>query len=266
MVKISVIMGVFNGEDYLSEAIESILNQTYGDFEFIICDDGSTDKSINIIDNYYRSDNRIVLIRNEINMGLAASLNKCIGLAKGEYIARMDCDDISLTDRFEKQVSYLENNTTIDIVGGCANLFDENGIYGSMKPGKRFTRINVFKNTFFIHPSVMMRRDVLLSVGGYTVAPYTYRTEDYDLWCKLYEKGCNGVNLDEVLLNYRQDRKSYSKRKFKYRIDAFRLRRIWYKRLKIPLKYMIYIYKPIFVGLIPIPIMRLTHRFLRKSI
>jgi glycosyltransferase involved in cell wall biosynthesis len=106
--QISVIMAVYNGEKYLAEAIESILNQTFKEFEFIIIDDGSKDNSLNIIKRYAKKDSRIIIIKNEKNMKLAWSLNKGLKIARGKYIARMDSDDISLTDRLEKQYYFLE--------------------------------------------------------------------------------------------------------------------------------------------------------------
>ncbi|MEC2159784.1 glycosyltransferase [Virgibacillus halodenitrificans] len=265
MPKISVIMGVYNGEKYLHDAVLSILNQTFKDFELIICDDGSSDKSLEIINDFRKQDKRVVLLRNQRNIGLASSLNKCIEVAKGKYIARMDCDDLSLEDRFEKQVVFLENNPDIDIVGGQVNLFDGDGIYGVRKLEHSYNKINVFKRTFFIHPTVMMRREILISVGGYTVAPYTYRTEDYDLWCKLCEKGYKGYILNEILLNYREDKNAYSKKKFKYRIDSLRLRRKWYKKLNISIKYSPFIFKPIFAGLVPRLIMHRYHKWLSRK-
>lgn len=265
MPKISVIMGVYNGEKYLHDAIDSVLNQSFKDFEFIICDDGSMDNSIKIIENYKQNDKRIVLLQNSKNIGLAATLNKCIGVSNGEYIARMDCDDISLPDRFYKQVKFLDNNKNIAIVGGHANLFSETGIFGVRKMYGEYTNINVFKKNFFIHPTIMMRRNCLLSVGGYTESKYTYRTEDYDLWCKFCEKGYKGFNIDEILLNYREDKNAYSKRKFKYRIDAFRLRVYWFKKLKIPFKYIIYLFKPLIIGLLPTLIMEKYHVLKSKN-
>ncbi len=256
MPKISVIMGVYNDEKYLSDAIDSILNQSYKDLEFIICDDGSTDNSVNIIKKYQKVDKRILFLQNKKNMGLAASLNKCIEISTGEYIARMDSDDVSLPERFEKQVEYLDNNKHIALIGCNVNLFDDNGNYGKREVNREYTKVNVFKKNYFIHPTVMIRRNVLLSVGGYTVSNYTYRTEDYDLWCKICEKDFLGYNLNETLLNYREDKNAYKKRKFKYRIDAIKLRRIWFKNLNISLKYFPYVYRPLVVGLIPTFIMR----------
>jgi len=260
MPKVSVVMGVYNGEKYLSEAIESILNQTFTDFEFIICDDGSSDRSVQIIENYANQDNRIVFLKNNVNRGLAATLNRCIEISKGEYIARMDCDDLSLRDRFEKQVRYLDRHKEIAIVGGAVYLFDEKGKYGLRRSKSKFNKVEVFKNSFFIHPTVMMRKSMLLSVNGYTVSKYTYRTEDYDLWCKFCYFGFQGANIDEVLLYYREDRDAYLKKKFRYRIDEMYLRIEWYKKLEIPKYYLPYIIKPIVAGLIPKRIMRIYHR------
>ena len=115
--KISVVMAVYNGERHLREAIDSILNQTFADFEFVIIDDASTDRSGRILQEYAGKDKRIVIIGNETNMGLSKSLNKGIRLTKGEYIARMDADDISFPDRFEKQVKFLDDHNDIGILG-----------------------------------------------------------------------------------------------------------------------------------------------------
>ncbi|WP_433745215.1 glycosyltransferase [Falsibacillus pallidus] len=265
MPKISVIMGVYNGEKYLHDAIKSILNQSFKDFEFIICDDGSTDKSVNIIEHYKKNDKRILFLQNDKNIGLAATLNKCITVADGEYIARMDCDDVSLLDRFNKQVDFLDNNKNIALVGGNANLFNDKGIYGIRKMEGEYTRLNVFKKNFFIHPTVMMRKKSVVSIGGYTESKYTYRTEDYDLWCKFCEKGYKGFNIDEILLNYREDETAYRKRKFKYRVDAFKLRVYWFKKLKISYKYVIYLFKPLIIGLLPTLIMKKYHVLKSKN-
>jgi len=115
-VKVSIVMSVYNAQKYLDEAIESILNQTYSNFEFIIINDGSTDKSLEIIENYAKKDSRIIVINRE-NKGLIYSLNEGIRKANGKYIARMDADDISLPQRLEKQVEFMEKNKNIGICG-----------------------------------------------------------------------------------------------------------------------------------------------------
>ena len=125
---VSVIMSVYNGEKYLVQAIDSILNQTYQNFEFIIIDDCSTDNSSHILQEYAQKDSRIKIIKKEKNIGIKGfikNLNLGISIAKGKYIARMDADDISLPERFQKQVDFLENNPEITLVGAQLNLINE---------------------------------------------------------------------------------------------------------------------------------------------
>ena len=259
MPKVSVIMGVYNGGKRVSRAIESILNQTFTDFEFIICDDGSIDNSVEIVKEFAAKDNRIKLLQNPKNLGLAQTLNNCLNVASGEYIARMDDDDISHPERFSKQVAFLDSNPKYAIVGTSRNMYDDNGIWGiDVKEGER-TTLEIFLGRTFTHPSVMMRRKAVLDVGGYTTGPETERTEDFDLWCKLYERGYKGFNLREVLLDYYEARSSYNKRKYKYRICEYKLKKKWHKRLGIPVKYLIYAYRPLLVGLIPVKILMKYH-------
>src|SRR4051812_30773328 len=136
--KISVVMPVLNGEKYLREATESILNQTFKDFEFIIINDGSTDRTEEIIQSF--ADPRIVYIKNEKNVGLSRVFNQGIRAAQGTYIARMDADDISLLHRFEKELEYLENNPKIDIVGSAMMIIDAEGkkVRKALRPEKLY--------------------------------------------------------------------------------------------------------------------------------
>lgn len=251
MPKVSVIMGVYNGSKRVRHAIESILNQTFSDFELIICDDGSSDNSAEIIEELAIMDSRIILLRNSENMKLAATLNKCLKAANGEYIARMDDDDISHPDRFKMQVAFLDSHPEYAIVGTSRNMYDNNGIWGkSLCQGER-TTIDIYMGKAFAHPTVMMRKDALISVDGYATSPIIGRTEDFDLWCKLYKKGYKGFNLSDTLLNYYEARDSYEKRKYKFRVCEYRLKKEWRKRLGIPRKYAIFAYRPLIVGIIP---------------
>lgn len=260
MPKISVIMGVYNGEKKIKKAIDSILNQEFSDFEFIICDDGSTDNTVNIIEEYAEKDNRIVLIKNSNNLGLAKTLNNCLEISKGDYIARMDDDDISHSTRFKKQVLFLDNNKEYALVGTSRNLYDSNGIWGKgIEEGER-SNIDVFMGKSFVHPSIMMRRSVLENVNGYTVGATTERTEDFDLWCKLYSNGYRGYNLKDILLDYYEARDSYNKRKYKYRIREFKLKLKWFRKLNIPNKYMFFAFRPLIVGMIPVKILMRYHQ------
>lgn len=259
---ISVIMGVYNDKKFLSKSIDSILNQTYKNFEFIICDDCSNDGSWNILKKYEAKDERIKIIKNEKNLGLASSLNKCIKISKGNYIARMDSDDISIKDRFQKQIEYLENNPEISVIGTNVYYIDNSDHRYSKSENKTLKEISfqdTVKQTMLVHPSVMMRKQVLLDVGGYTVNDLTKRAEDYDLWCKMKEKHYKLQNIVDYLLEYREDISGIKKRKYSYRIQESKLKRYWIKRAKMPCKYYIYAIKPLIVGLIPKTIYKKLH-------
>ena len=159
---ISVVMSVFNSELYVKEAIDSILNQTFEDFEFIILDDGSTDKSVDIIQGY--TDSRIRFFQNDKNLGLRGSLNRGLQLAEGKYIARMDSDDIAVERRFEIQVKYLEQHPDVVMCGGNVHYL----IDGKIKRNKEIfpcsfqeIRIALLRYNCFFHPTVMLRTDFI---------------------------------------------------------------------------------------------------------
>ena len=254
MPKVSVIMGVYNDEKYLSKAIQSILLQTYKDFEFIICDDCSTDNTVQIISSF--NDDRIVFLQNEVNLGLANTLNKCIEHSKGEYIARMDSDDISLEDRLKEQVNYLEQNLEVAVIGTQAYFIDENDKrFKEFKRPLKISFSDTVKKSNLIHPSTMIRKKILTEVSGYTINEMTHRAEDYDLWCKIAEKGYGLANLSEFLFEYREDINAYKKRKYKFRIEEFKIKSYWIKRANLSKINYIYALKPLFVGLIPSQIM-----------
>ena len=166
--KISVIMSVDNGMPYLKQAVESILNQTYKNFEFIIVDDASGDSSWNYL--WSLKDKRIKLIKNKRNLGLAASLNTALLKAKGEYIARMDADDISLPTRFDEQINFLAKNKSIDLCGTFAQLIDEkNRKVGELKypsiPSEIKNKLILFNP--IIHPTFFARKKFFRDLNGY---------------------------------------------------------------------------------------------------
>lgn len=206
--KVSVVMSVYNGEKYLREAVESILNQTLTDFEFIIINDGSTDNSTNIVQSY--SDKRIVFLQQE-NKGLAKSLNRGIIKGRGEYVARMDADDISHPERLERQIEFLENNPKHVLVGTNAIVIDENGceLFKSDLPSKddelreaiRIDNPERFYGSPFFHSSVMFRKKIAIEEGIYEEKVFHY-IEDILLWIKLSKRGYL-ANLSEYLLTYR---------------------------------------------------------------
>ena len=197
--KVSVLMSVYNGEKYLREAVESILNQTFHDFEFVITDDGSTDGSWEILSKCASEDSRIILVRNDVRLGLTHSLNRMLELASSPYIARMDADDISLPDRFAKQVDFLDMRPEVGVLGCGMQIIDEEGNPSQVHQYAAEHGFLRWCLCFFnpiTHPTVMMRREVVSQVGGYR-SDLTC-TQDYDLWQRL-----SGVtrlsNLQEVL-------------------------------------------------------------------
>lgn len=199
---ISVVMSVYNGEKYLDEAIESILKQTYKDFEFIIINDGSTDKSLEIIEKYKKQDERIVLISRE-NKGLIASLNEGIKKAKGKYIARMDADDISLPNRFEQQIKFLEKNPEIGVCGTWVEVFGENRnpTIWKMPIQDEELRPRLLFSVTFAHPSVMMRKGLINQYNLRYNEKYI-NAEDYKFWLD-FSKYTKFVNIPKVLFQYR---------------------------------------------------------------
>lgn len=259
--KVSVIMGVYNCEKTVSISIESILNQTYDNWELIICDDNSTDGSYNICVAFKnKHPQKIILLRNKKNMRLAYSLNRCLEFANGEYIARMDADDIALPNRIQFQVNYMLKHPKTTWLGTSCELIDDEGKWGKRIQKEQLTKEEIFLKNQFIHPSVIIRKDALLSVGGYTVSNETRRGQDYDLWCKLTAHGFIGENTKEILLQYREDRDSFTKKKFVYRLDSVKVRKKWFKELNLPSKYYLSIYRPLIVGLIPQNILQKIHK------
>ncbi len=250
--KVSIIMGVYNDQIFLREAIQSILDQTYTNFEFIICNDCSTDNSPEIIEEYAKKDARIVFLNNEHNLGLASTLNNCISHATGEYIARMDSDDISMPKRLETEVNFLDSHPEYAVVGTQVEYINNQSVgYRTSSFQTEITTSDVIRRVCVAHPTTMIRKHALDEVNGYTVQKLTRRAEDYDLWCKLVEKGYVLHNLDEVLFRYREDKSSFKKRKYTYRIDEFGIKNYWRKRMNYSFLYFIYALKPLFVGLIP---------------
>lgn len=208
MLKISALMPVYNTEEeYLRESIESILNQTFTDFEFIVINDGSTNNSEDVILSY--KDNRIKYVKNEHNLGLIKTLNKGLELAQGEYIARMDADDISLPERFEKQIKFLEENTHIGVLGTWYEWFPKQRVMESFAENENIKECLLTMHNEIGHPTVMLRKSVVdeFNIRYDENALYV---EDYALWLSLVDK-VGFANIPEVLLKYRRHSNSICK-------------------------------------------------------
>jgi glycosyltransferase involved in cell wall biosynthesis len=210
---VSVVMAVFNAEKFLSQSIESILSQSYSDFEFIIVDDGSTDRSWEIISEYRAIDARIRPIRLRNNQGVAKAANAGLEIAIGKYIARMDSDDLSLPDRMAKQVNYLEAHPEVGILGSRMRYMDENGKLLSVLPvikgDMNLHWFFMFESPFY-NPTIMFRKS-LVEQYGLRYDPSVRYGEDYDLWCRFLPV-TQGENLTSVLLYYRLHSQSLTPR------------------------------------------------------
>lgn len=207
---ISVIMSVYNGEKYLAESINSILTQTFSDFEFIIINDASSDSTADILERYKRSDSRIEVVTNSQNIGLTKSLNKAIGVARGNYIARMDADDISYPLRFEKQISFLKGKRNIGVVGCWYYVIDSCGsIIEEKRPPLNAIEIKkkLFNSTPIIHPGALLRKDAIENVNGYD-ASFKY-AQDRDLFCRIARFWEFGI-IPEILMEYRCSKNAIS--------------------------------------------------------
>jgi len=222
---ISVIMSVYNGEEYLAEAMDSILNQTLGDFEFVIIDDGSKDRSIEIVQEYAKRDSRIVFEARE-NAGLPAALNYAARKSKGKYLARMDPDDISMPDRFEKQFAFMEAHPEVACVGSRVTLIEPFGV-PYLNTDHPLTHEEIDRDMLkgigwsIVHPVAFMRKESLEKAGWYNES---YRTsQDFELWLRMAEIG-RMANLPEHLLQYRQHlgsanfAKAEQQKKFKVKV------------------------------------------------
>jgi hypothetical protein len=198
--KVSVVMSVYNGERYLREAMDSILNQTFRDFEFIIIDDASTDGTAGILQGY--DDPRIVLLTNANNIGLTESLNRGLGSARGKYIARMDADDISLPKRLEKQVAYLDAHPEVGLLGTWAEVIDDEGAKLStlcLPTDTLSIKWFLLFGSCIVHSTAMFRLALARRLGGY--GPFRY-AQDRDLWLRMSQEA-EAVQLPEVLLQCR---------------------------------------------------------------
>lgn len=259
---ISVIMSTHNRGISLKRSLESILNQTYKDFEFIICDDFSTDDTYEVLRHYESVDNRIKIIHNESNLGLQKSLNKCLKVSSGEFIARMDDDDFAIKNRFEEQLNFLQNNPEYAFVGSNEFFYSEKlGVYGEEAYPIKPSEIDLIKRCQFAHPSIMIRADVIKKFNGYSENKKYYRVEDYELWLRLYHQGYKGYNIQHNLMIYTKNSSSIKNIRMVDRINRFKLVREYFYKLNIPKKYYMYVLIPLIKMLVPSKIRTVVNYF-----
>lgn len=261
-IEVSIIMGIYNCQEYIIKSIESIINQSYTKWELIMCDDGSSDNTYAVAKEIMQQyPNKIYLLKNEKNMGLNYTLNKCLKKARGKYIARQDGDDISLPQRLEKEVSFLNEHPEYSLVSTDMVCFDDkNGEWGNSHYKEKPENIDFVKGSPFCHASAMIRKEAMEAVNGYIVDEKFLRVEDYYLWFELYERGYKGYNINEALYKVRDDKEAYARRTWRNRINEVRVKKLGFKMLNISIKYYPYIYRPILVGLLPRAIYNKLHK------
>lgn len=232
-------MGIYNCAPTLQEALDSLYAQTYQGFKIILCDDGSTDDTLKIAEENARTHSNILLIKNEHNIKLSATLNHCLKYVDTEYVARMDGDDLCNPMRFEKELAFLDAHPEYALVSCPMIHFDENGEW---KRGKVVEAEPTYKSfsygTPFCHAPVMMRTAILKEIGGYTTEPWLERAEDYYLWYKFYKAGYRGYNLSEHLYSMRDDKNALARRKASDRWRTYKLGVKVKKSLGAPYPYI----------------------------
>lgn len=254
MPTVSVIMGVYNCRraDLLDKSIRSVIVQSFTDWEFLICDDGSSDEStLELLKKYEAEDSRIRILTNEKNQGLCAALNTCLKNCTGKYIVRQDDDDVSRPERFQKLVEFADTHPEYAIVGSIADVSDDRGVWGEYPLEEQPEKTSFYWNSPFAHPTVLIRKEALDSVGGYRVAKETRRCEDYDLFMRMYAADYKGYNLQEKLYEYRVEQGKKKYRSMKDRVDETVVRYKGYKQMGILGRGIPYVVKPVVVGLIP---------------
>ena len=251
-MKISVIMAAYNSERTIAESIDSILNQTFSDWELIICDDGSTDETFQIIQAYAaKYPDKIIAIQNEQNSKLPYSLNHCLKYAKGEYVARMDADDRSYPDRLEKQYAYLQAHPEVDVVGTGMTCFNDNSITGERLPPRNPSAGILGLGVPFFHATIMMKKAVYDALGGYSLKPHVLRCEDVDLWIRFFAKDFRGANLQAPLYYVREDMAASQRRNFKNATNAAKTLFYGFRENGYPAKQYVYVVKPLISVMIP---------------
>ena len=252
-ILVSVIMGVYNQWDQaaLNLAVDSILRQTLSDLELIIYDDGSAPDAAQYIRQLQGRDDRIRLYGADENHGLAFSLNECVKLARGKYVARMDADDVSDPERLRSEYDFLEANPQYSWCGTNAYLFNDSGVWGEREMPEIPQETDYLRFSPYIHPSVMYRREVI-AVHTYEISEDTLRCEDYEIFMRLRQNGFCGYNIQKPLFYYREDDNSYQRRSFRFRINEMRIRYRNFKKLHLLFPFgWAFVLRPIIGGMVP---------------
>lgn len=256
---VSVLMGIYYRRmdtALLERSVCSVLEQSIEDLELLICDDGSTGKSKQLLEQLAEEDGRIHLVRTGGLFSLSEKLNACLSRAQGTFIARMDDDDFSCPDRLAKEIAVLAAYPEIGFVGCNVALSCDGATVGTRILPERPMVRDFFLTQPYIHPTLVFRREALLEVGGYSESRQCLFCEDYDLLLRLYAKGYQGMNLQENLLIYTIPATAKGTRKMRHRWNETVTRYHRYKELKVLPRALPYVVKPLIVGLLPEPVLQ----------
>ncbi len=249
---VSVIIPAYNCAKYIEKCVETIENQTYNNIEIIICDDCSTDNTREILMDLESKYSNIKILHNKTNLKAAATRNKCIKNANGNFIAIQDADDYSDQCRIEVQVDFLMRNPDIDYVSSSAIIFDENGKKGErMFDDKILTDKDFYKSLPLMHGSTLFKKTALIKVGGYRIDKSTVRGQDADMFYRMQIAKIKGATTSDILYYYNEDDSAFRRRKYKYRIYAYKMRKMYFKQMDLNFFERLYRFKPLIVGLIP---------------
>jgi glycosyltransferase EpsE len=251
MVKVSVIIGVYNAEESIKAAIDSISRQTFQDWECIICDDGSTDRTWKLLKNIENGNAKVTLLRNRENHGAAHARNRCIDVAKGDYIAIQDADDVSYPTRLEELAGFLDTHSDVSVVGSYTTLSDSNSrFWGEIKAPEAPRNVDWLKGTQVLHASVMMHKEDVILAGKYDeMLP---RAEDYDLFIRMIAKGLQIRTLPKPLYDVHWDLSDYLRKTKTYRWNELKVQFRAFRLLNIAPYYAVYLLKPVIAAAIPV--------------
>lgn len=250
--RVSVIMGTYNCRGTIEAALDSLVAQTFEEWELIVCDDASTDGTYEYLTSAITSHNiTAILLRNATNRGLHYSLNRCLAEADGDYIARMDGDDLCEPHRLELQVKFLDEHPELHVVGTGMRRFDESGRKDALSLDPAPSARSLRRGVPFAHATIMMRKSAYSALGGYKVAARTRRCEDYEMWFRFYELGFQGANIAEPLYLVREDESAVRRRTFQSRIELLVVTYEGYNRLGFPAPWYGYPLILALKGLVP---------------
>ena len=238
---VSVIMGVYNAEDTIEAAIQSLVDQTYPEWELVVCDDGSKDGSFETLTRITRSlTKRVVVLRNDENRRLSATLNRCLSHATGKYIARMDADDLCSPERLEAQVAYLQAHPDVHLVGTAMERFGDVGAGGLVIPPAEPDKRSLKSGSPFCHATIVTHRKVYDELGGYNESTGVERVEDIDLWFRFFGAGFVGRNLAEPLYYVREDEAAIVRRTLRNRWNLLLAMYRGYATLRYPMRWYLW--------------------------